>query len=203
MIRRPVRFGLVLVSLAGAAVASVACSGSGGGGTTTPTPPPPFVPDGCQIVWMSEETAAAPSIVDVMLLDVPIGDWAVGTHAYAAAGPRGLFYKHYDLSTGAFTARAIEQTGSFQLFATSTSSGGFVHFVDDTAQELVLVDTAGNPVASEGTSGTGSFFGPLSDPFAQNVLPGSGAMSVVFAGTAEQLGHDLSYAVCYHGSPPP
>lgn len=194
---------LLLLTLVSAAVAAAACSGSGGGGdTTTPSPTPTFVPDGCQIVWMTNVTPGPGGLVDFYVVDMVAADWTVGTHLYANPSPRGVFFKSYDLTSGAYAARATATTGTFTMIAATTTNQHFVHFEDTVPQHYFLLDTNGSPAADEGTGGTGSFSGGLSDPYAQNVTPGTGTVTILFDGTARTIGSDLAYAICYVGTSP-
>src|SRR5688500_103294 len=121
------RLALLLVALAAAAVA---CTGSGDDDddVASPSPTPPLEADGCQIVWLNNTTPGPNGLVEVWLLDVPIGSWTVGTHLYGA-GITATWYQDYDLDTGAYARRAIATTGDFALTAVS-ATGGFVRFVD-------------------------------------------------------------------------
>lgn len=189
------RLALLLVALAAAAVA---CTGSGDDDdVASPSPTPPLAADGCEIVWVTNTTPGPNGLVDLWLVDVPIGSWTVGTHLYG--GITATWYEDYDLDDldgETYGRRAIATSGDFALSAVSTT-GAFVRFVDSEPQMIWTLSTAGALVASQGTSGTGLFEGLLSDPFAPNVTPGVGTITLVIEGTSRSLGQDLSYSVCY------
>lgn len=184
-------------------VSSAACSGGGGGGggdDETPTPTPVFVADRCQIVW---ENDVSPSVVDLYLLDAPVGAWVLSsTHQYAftTSGFFAAFFGGLDLNTGDFDTSVVASAGTFALTLNGTEAGRSVSFEDADVQALYTLDTAGNPLALAGTGGTGVFDGLWSDPYSQNVTAGNGSVTVAFDGTSRTLGVDLSYAVCYTGS---
>lgn len=187
-----------------ASVAVAACTGGGDDDdddAASPSPTPPFTADGCQIVWISPVAAGPAGRVDVYLLDAPIAAWTVGTHAYGAPAT-GRFFRAYDLNTGGYDYRALATSGTYTMTFAGTTAGTFVRFEDDTPQPLYLLDTAGAPAALAGTSATGNFEGFLSDPYAANVQPGQGDLSVMVGTTAFSLGGDLSYSICYQGDAP-
>lgn len=187
-----------------AAVAAAACTGGGGDDdddAASPSPTPPFVADGCQIVWSSPVATGPTGVVDVYLFDAPISAWTVGTHGYGAPAT-GRFFRAYDLDTGTFDYVALATSGSYTMTAAGTTAGTFVRFVDETPQPFYVLGTAGAPVALAGTSGTGTFDGFLSDPYAANVSPGQGEMSIMVGTTSFSVGGNLSYAICYEGAAP-
>lgn len=192
---------LRLFGLLGAlGIAVVACTGDDDDDDgATPSPTPVFNADACQIVWLNRNTA---DLVEFWLVDVPVADWTVGTHAYGAPGGpiahvTASWYEDYDLVTETYSRRAVATSGVFTFRAVTQTSGAFVRFEDTSPQPIWTIDTAGALVANQGTSGTGAWEGLLSDPYSANVTAGEGSITLVIDGTARELGQDLSYAVCY------
>src|SRR5688500_17881649 len=117
------RIALFLLALA---TAAVACTGSGDADddVASPSPTPPLVADGCQIVWITNTSPGPNGLVELWLVDVPIGSWTVGTHLYGG-GITATWYEDYDLDTEAYGRRAIATSGEFAFTAVSTT-GAFV-----------------------------------------------------------------------------
>jgi hypothetical protein len=190
---------LLATFVAVVAASSSACSGGGGGGgdDDSPTPSPTFEADRCQIVWRNDVTT---SVKDVYLVDASVGTWVLNTamqFAVTDTGFSGVFYRGLDLNTATWALQAITTTGTFSLLTSGTETGQILGFDDVEAQSLWSVSSGGDPVAVIGTGAAGSFSGFWSDPFSQNVTPGSGTVTLAIDGTAHTLGIDLSYAVCY------
>ncbi len=201
--RRPLRRSVRYLALSFAlAVAAAACTGGDDDDATpSPSPTPVFDADACQVVFLNRVTPGPNGLVEFWIVDVPVADWVVGTHLYAAPGgpierPSGQWYENYDLDAETFSRHAVATSGSFVLTAVTQTSGLFIRLVDDEPQAVWTVGTAGL-IAYQGTSGAGLFEGFLSDPYSANVTAGIGAVTVLIEGTSRELGQDLSYAVCY------
>lgn len=187
-----------------ATVAAAACTGGGGDDddvVPSPSPTPAFNADGCQIAWIDHIDGAPSSVVDVFLLDAPVAAWTVGSHGWGSPAT-GRFFHRFDTNTSGYDYRAIVTSGAYTMLFATTTAGNFVQLADDVAQPVYLLDTAGSPAALAGTSGTGTFEGFLSDPYAANVTPAQGDFSIMVGTTAFSLGGDLSYAICYEGAAP-
>ena len=187
------RYGLALASVLASVAFAAACSSSGGGsGTPTPTPTPtPFAPTHCRIAWFN--TTATPSIVDAVVVDVPIADWSSGVHAYQATSG-ALFFHNVDLQTYGADLAAAASGGSFSLTVSGSSIGASVEFSTSGGQPFFQLDTAGLPTQTVvATGGAGAFTGTISDPAAAPTL-GTGT----FAITGLTLGSGGAWSACYN-----
>lgn len=198
---------LVLLGLI-AVAAAAACDGGDDDDDSSATPSPTnFVPVGCQIVWITQDPPGQSRYIDYYIVDAPVATWTNGSHVYSqgdatgATNVTGAFVDGFDLVNRVHDAAMVATAGDFSISgldaANPLAAGNPVQFADSTGQTYFLLDTANNLGASQGTSGTGTFNGVWSQPDDPDVTEGAGTITIVFAGTSQTLGSDLTYALCY------
>ncbi len=156
--------------------------------------PPPPEPEFCRILWSS--TSLTAGLEHIYFADLLIEDWTTGTQQYGLNNDDnwGIFMYGYDPDSGDYVAAGIAEQGSFLMDVDGTEPGDAVAFTDTSMQAYLDYDDFETVI---GTDGRGTFTGVLTDLDVEDPIPGTGTVTIVYAGSNLTIGTKESYAYCY------
>lgn len=207
MYKRILPIALAGMTACALAMGVSACSGGGDDDDAASPTPTPVNPDYCLILWANQSTVADRFDIyfwqtGVELMNAGAGAYQNGTSVRDSS--YGFFFYRAELSsTGGIVGQevlGVSTSGAWALNSiTGVEPGNTIDYEDTTSQQYFDGSGAGALGAAVASDGTGTFAGTLTDPDADEVIQGTGSITVAVNGTDVTMGA-ISYAICDQSS---